>query len=97
MSADVKIKDFSHDINKSPKHLRDVLVGSFCRLEYKAMKDYYKKKQNNNLDANVGFEKSFDEFNKAKERMKQQMISSDNSSDNRIIYTAISSFKKKKE
>ena len=35
-------------------------------------------------------------FDKAKEKIKQEMISSDSSSDNSVLYTAMTNFKKKR-
>lgn len=93
--TDFKINDFSQNNNKAPKHPRDVLVGSFCRLEYKPFTCYYK--QNDNLNKNNAAEKSFDDFNKAKERIKQKIITADKTQDNSLLYTAMSQFKNNNE
>lgn len=89
--ADFKQKDISQNINQVPKHIRDVLVGSFCRLKYKDLKKRYK--QNDVLNQ----QKSFDDFNRAKEYIKQQIITADKSQDNSLAYTAMSQFKKDNE
>lgn len=93
--TDFKQKDFSQYRDVSQKHLRDVFVGSFCRLEYKPLKNYYR--QNDNFGKNNTARKSFDEFNRAKERIKQQIINSDKTQDNSLVYTAISKFNKNNE
>ena len=93
--TDFKQNDFGQTENRSPKYHKDILVGSFCRLEYKPLKNYYK--QTNNFSKNNTARKSFDEFNKAKERIKQQIISSDKTQDNSLAYTAMSQFKKNNE
>ncbi len=93
--TDFKQNDFGQTGNRLPKYHKDVLVGSFCRLEYKPLKNYYQ--QNNNFGKNNTVRKSVDDFNKAKERIKQQIISSDKTQDNSLVYTAISQFKKNNE
>ena len=93
--TDFKQNDFSQNRNFIPKHHKDVLVGSFCRLEYKALKNYYN--QIVGLKQNAGAKKTVDDFNKAKERIKRQIINSDKTQDNSLVYTAISQFKKNNE
>ena len=93
--TDFKQNDFGQTKNKSPKYHKDILVGSFCRLEYKPLENYYK--QNDSFGKQNTARRSFDEFNKAKERIKQQIISSDKTQDNSLVYTAISQFKKNNE
>ena len=93
--TDFKQNDFSQDRDFIPKHHKDVLVGSFCRLEYKTLKNYYS--QIVGLKQNAGAKKTVDDFNKAKERIKQQIIISDKTQDNSLVYTAMTQFKKRKE
>ena len=94
--TDFKQNDFGQTESVSPKYHKDILVGSFCHLEYKPLQNYYKP--NNFFDKNNnGAKKSFDDFNRAKERIKQQIISSDKTQDNSLLYTAISQFKKNNE
>ena len=93
--TDFKQNDFSQDRDFIPKHHKDVLVGSFCRLEYKPLKNYYS--QIVGLKQNAGAKKTVDDFNKAKERIKQQIIISDKTQDNSLVYTAMTQFKKRKE
>lgn len=93
--TDFKKDDFSQNRSFIPKHHKVVLVGSFCRLEYKPLKNYYN--QSIGLKQNTGAEKTFDDFNRAKERIKQQIINSDKTQDNSLVYTAISQFKKNNE
>ena len=94
--TDFKQNDFGQTESVSPKYHKDILVGSFCRLEYKPLKNYYK--QNNSFGKNNNVvKKSFDDFNRAKERIKQQIINSNKTQDNSLVYTAISQFKKNNE
>lgn len=93
--TDFEKDDFSQNRDFIPKPRKDVLVGSFCRLEYKPLKNYYN--QSIGLKQNSGAKKTVDDFNKAKERIKQQIISSDKTQDNSLVYTAISQFKKNNE
>ncbi len=97
MSADFSKNDFGQTIRlKTPEHLKDVLVGKFCRLSYDDLnKDYYNQKIDNFKQ--YGKTEIVKDFDKAKERMKQQMISSDNSKDNSVLYTAMTQFKKNHE
>ncbi len=82
--TDFKTQNISQDNKTTPKHLRDVLVGSFCRLKYKDLQNRYNQNQTEN----------FIEFNKAKESIKQKIIDADKSQDNSLVYTVITQFKK---
>ena len=98
MTADFNKNEFGQN-QKTPKHQNGVLVGEFCRLQYEFLnKDYYNQKSKD-LGSCIkdDFEKSVQKFDKAKERMKQQMIISDNSKDNSVLYTAMTQFKKNHE
>ena len=98
MSADFNKNEFSQKIQK-PKHPSDVLVGRFCRLDYGNLnKNYYNQKSENLKQyGDLHIKKEIQDFDRAKERMKQKMIASDNSIDNSVIYTAITQFKKNNE
>ena len=48
-------------------------------------------------DVNKNAQKIKQDFNKAKEKIRQQLINSDNSGDKSAIYTAITQFKKTNE
>ena len=100
MSTDFNKNEFSQKI-RAPKHLNDVLVGRFCRLSYEPLnKNYYNQNHESKTlkqYGNLHIEKEIKDFDKAKERMKQKMIASDNSTDNSVIYTAINQFKKKND
>ena len=93
--TDFKQNDFGQTESGSPKYHKDILVGSFCRLEYKPLKNYYN--QSIGLKQKSGARKTFDDFNRAKERIKQQIINSDKTQDNSLVYTAISKFNKNNE
>lgn len=93
--TDFKKNGFSQTKNRSPKYHKDILVGSFCRLEYKPLKNYYN--QSVGIKQNAGARKTVDDYNKAKERIRQQIINSDKTQDNSLVYTAISQFKKNNE
>lgn len=97
MSADFKQSEFSPKL-QVPKHPNDVLVGRFCRLRYESLnKNYYNQKPESENLKQYGksyIKKEIQDFDVAKERMKQQMIASDKSKDNSMICTAINQFKK---
>ena len=48
-------------------------------------------------DVNKNAQKIKQDFNKAKEKIRQQLIASDNSDDKTALYTAITQFKKTNE
>ena len=66
------------------KHNKD-LLNSFIR-QNKSQKHY--STQSPDLQKNI------EEFNKAKEKIKQQLIASDKSTDKTALYTALTQFKK---
>jgi len=98
MSADFNKNEFSHQ-QKIPEHLNDVLAGRFSRLRYEAIdEDYYNQRGENLKKYNdLHIKKEMKDFDKAKERIKQKIISSDNSNDNSFVYTAMAQFKQNKE
>ena len=73
------------------------------------VKDFYKNTHNNvlldkeNLPkksqhySNESIAENIKKFNQAKEKIKQEIIASDKSADNSILYTAITQFKKTNE
>lgn len=90
--------EFGQTIN-TPKRPSDVLVGKFCRLKYEDLdKNYYNQKSENLKQyGDLQIKKEIQDFDRAKERMKQKMIASDKSKDNSVIYKAITQFKKNNE
>jgi hypothetical protein len=98
MSTDFSKNGFGQN-QKKTKRPSDVLVGKFCRLRYESLgKDYYNQNRHNlEQYGNLHIKKEVQKFDKAKERMKQQMIISDNSKDNSVLYTAMTQFKKNHE
>ena len=87
MSTDFDEKEFSQK-EQTPKHQSDVLVGRFCRLRYDNINKNYYNQQSENLKqyGDLHIKKEIQDFDKAKERMKQKMIASDNSTDNSVIF-----------
>ena len=96
--TDFKQNEFGQYREEAPKHSNNVLVGEFARfLNESLIKNYYKQSKDSGLLYNNSQKKSFDDFNRAKERIKQQIINADNSQDNSLVYTAMTQFKKRKE
>lgn len=80
----------------------DPLWKEFIRLEYEVLnnhhnptKDPIKIARYNELKKQLNIEKSNRAFDEAREKIKQKIISSDESSDNSVLYTAITNFKKR--
>ena len=100
MSTDFSKNEFGQNVEmQTPKHPSDVLAEKLCRLRYESLNKNYYNQKSNNLENynNLLIKKEIQNFDKAKERMKQKMIASDNSIDNSVIYTAINQFKKNNE
>ena len=100
MLTDFEYNDFGH-AKQTSKHHDDVLVERFRRLRYESLnRNYYNQKpESEKLKqyGNLHIKQEIQDFDKAKERMKQKMISCDNSTDNSVICTAMTQFKKDKE
>ena len=82
--VDVKIQ------TQRPFAAKSDLLAELYRQKYESLRNQNRstnpdEKQNLNL-----------KFNEAKEKIKQEIISSDKSLDNSIIYTAMTNFKKRK-
>ena len=80
---------------------KDPLWEEFTKLEYEVLnnhhnptKDPIKIARYNELKKQLNIEKSNRAFDKVREKLKTQMIAADESTDNSVIYTAISNFKK---
>ena len=104
--ADYEINEFGEIIfnNGKQQQITDPLWEEYARLEYEVLnnhrnptKDPIKIARYNELKKILDIKKSEDAFNKAKEKIKQTIIASDKSSDNSVIYTAMSNFKKTNE
>lgn len=66
----------------------NVLLQEFCRLSQELSNQHY---------STVGPEKiaKINELEKAREKIRQQIIASDESSDNSVVYAAMAKFKKR--
>jgi len=71
------------------KETNFVSFGESCRLEYKI------DKQNRPMNLSNDASQKIDEYNKAKELIGRKIISSDESGDKVVRYTAMSNFKKR--
>ena len=76
----------------------------FTQLEYEVLnnhhnptKDPIKIARYNELKKQLNIEESNRAFDEAKERIKQKIIVNDESTDNSVLYTAITNFKKRHE
>lgn len=83
---------------------QDPLWKEFAQLEYEVLnnhhnptKDPVKIARYNELKKQLNIEESNRAFDVAREKIKQQMIASDESPDNSVLYTAITNFKKRNE
>ena len=100
--VDYKIND-NNDIGRiMPKE--DTLWKEYVQLEYEVSnnhhnptKDPIKIARYNELKKHFNVTESNRAFNEAKEKIKQQIIASDESTDNSVLYAAITSFKKRNE
>ena len=106
--ADYKINEYGEIVfedNAARKiQEKDPLWEEYVRLEYEVLnnhrnptKDPVKIARYNELKKILNVKKREDAFNKAKEKIKQKLIESDNSSDKTAFYTAITQFKKTNE
>ena len=102
--ADYDINEFGTKTfsNGERKQNKDPLWEEYAQLEYEVnhqnpTKDPIKISRYNELKKYFDIKKSEQALNNAKEAIKRRIIASDRSSDNNIIYTAITSFKKTNE
>ena len=79
-----------------------MLWKEFAQLEYEVLnnhhnptKDPIKIARYNELKKQLNIDESNHALNKAREKIKQEMIASDKSNDNSVLYTAITNFKKR--
>jgi hypothetical protein len=91
---------FENDARKVQE--ADPLWKEFAQLEYEVLnnhhnpsKDPIKIARYNELKKRLNIEKSNKALNEAREKIKQEMISSDKSQDNSVLYTAMANFKKR--
>jgi len=64
---------------------------------YNELKKYFENEQSQDLLYKKKKEESEKAFDRAKEKIQQEIIASDNSEDNSVVYAAIANFKKTKE
>lgn len=107
--VDYKINEFGEIVfNDDTRKIHDLdpLWKEYVQLEYEVLNNhhnptkdpikiarYHELKKQLHIDD----KKTADALNKAKEKIKRELIASDESNDNSVIYTAISSFKKTNE
>ena len=107
--AEYKINEFGEIIFDNNNRIdSESLWEEYARLEYEVLnnhhnptKDPIKIARYNELKKQLDIEKSNRAFDEAIEKIKQEMISydgsADKSSDNSVLFTAISKFKKTNE
>ena len=93
---------FYKDARQMPES--DPLWKEFAQLEYEVLnnhhnptKDPIKIARYNELKKQLNIEESNRAFDMAREKIKQKIIASDESTDNSVLYTAITNFKKRNE
>lgn len=93
---------FKNDARKIQK--TDPLWKEYTQLAYEVLnnhhnptKDPIKIARYNELKKCLNIEESNRAFDEAREKIKQQMIAADESTDNSVLYTAITNFKKRNE
>lgn len=64
---------------------------------YKELKKYFDDEKTDVVSGKNHADGYADALNKAREKIKQEMIASDESPDNSVLYTAITNFKKRNE
>ena len=80
----------------------DPLWKEFAQLEYEVLNNHHnptndpiKIARYNELKKQLNIDESNRALDKAREKIKQEMISSDKSNDNSVLYTAMANFKKR--
>lgn len=84
-------------VDKSNEFHNNVLLQEFYRLRKELSNQHYSTINPDKIARFNELQQSVQALNKAKEKIKQQMISADNSSDNSVVYTAITNFKETNE
>ena len=109
--ADYKINEDGEIVFKDKNRIvpeQDLLWKEFTQLEYEVLNNHHNptkdpikiarynelKKQLNIEESNKALSEALDE---AKEKLQQQIIVSDQSTDNTVIYAAMTKFKKRNE
>lgn len=105
--ADYKINEFGEIIfeNGRKQQITDPLWGEYAQLEYEVLNNHHhptndpeKIARYNELKKHFDVKKSEEALNRAKERIKQKIISSGKSQrDDSMILTAMTKFKKTNE
>lgn len=102
--ADYKINEFGEITLDKVKYQQDPLWEEYARLEYEVLnnhhnptKDSIKIARYNELKKHFDIQKSVDALNKAKEKIKNEIINSDEKKDNSVLYTALANFRKTNE
>ena len=82
----------------------DPLWKEFSKLEYEVLNNHHNPTRDpikiaryNELKKQLNIDESNRALDKAKEKIKNEMISSDKSNDNSVLYAAIAKFKKRDE
>jgi hypothetical protein len=104
--ADYTINEFGEIVfnNGARKQEIDPLWEEYIKLEYEVLnnhhnptKDPVKIARYNELKKILDIKKSEEALNKAKEKIKQKLIASNNPNDKAAVFTAITQFKKTNE
>ena len=96
-NGEIVFKDGRRKVPKSDNRWTE-----YARLEYEVLNNHHnpttdpiKIARYNELKKQLNIDESNRAFDSAKEKIKQQIIASDESTDNTILYTAIANFKKR--
>lgn len=87
-------------VDKSNEFHNKILLQEFYRLKQELSNQYYsvvkpeKIARFNELKNLLRLQKNMQDLEGAKEKIRQKIISADNSSDNSVVYTAVTRFKK---
>jgi len=101
-SKNCKVFDEHIKRNVSDRIRKDPLWTEFCQLEQKMLNRTLSKDEQvitryNELKRHFDIAKSVDALHKAKEKIKQEIIYKDSSTDNSVLYTAITKFDKRND
>ena len=96
------VGDKTTEFKDANKQTTDTLWQEYARLEYEVLNnqpttDKNKIARYNELKKRFDIIKSEIALNKAKEKIKQKIITSDKSPDNSVVYAAMSNFKNSNE
>ena len=105
--ADYKINESGEIIFPKGRKVpdkKDSLWVEYIKLEYEVLNNHHnpvrdpiKIARYNELKKQLNIDESNKALDKAREKIKNEMISSDKSSDNSVLYAAIAKFKKRDE